>query len=119
MPTQTPLPALSEGERLEVREVRELEKETKPPARYTQGGLIAEMDEKELARNQALMARIRAALNDDSRRIILEIKHALLTSEGRTPMLSGLRIYEAVLFRGLRTVEQVRPYLKSRGVAGV
>ncbi len=41
---ESPLPALAEGDRVEVRDVRRLDLETKPPARYSQGKLIQEMD---------------------------------------------------------------------------
>ena len=41
---EAPLPALAEGDRVEVRDVRRLDLETKPPARYSQGKLIQEMD---------------------------------------------------------------------------
>ncbi len=72
-----------------------------------------------MQRNRAGMERIANALTEDTRRSILEIKHALMLPEGRTPIMSGVHIYEAVLFNGLRDLESIRGYLREQGVAGV
>jgi len=40
-----PLPELSEGEKIEVSKIRLKEDKTKPPKRYTQGSLIAKMEQ--------------------------------------------------------------------------
>jgi len=75
--------------------------------------------EKEIAKTQAGMERIRAALTKETRKRIIDIKHALLTPEGRTPILSGYHIYEAVLFKGLREEKEIREYLRGQGIRGV
>jgi len=69
--------------------------------------------------NQAFVDRVRAALDEEKRRRILEIKQSLITPEGRTPVLSGLHIYEAVLFNGLWSDEEVRTYLRGQGIEGI
>lgn len=69
--------------------------------------------------NQKMMRRIVGGLADDTRRLILELKHALMLPEGRTPIMSGLHIYEAVLFKGLRDIETIRSYLREQKVSGV
>ena len=51
-------------------------------------------------------------MDDDTWSRILEIKHSLLTPDGRTPVLSGYHIYQAVLFKGLRDRTEVIEYLK-------
>jgi hypothetical protein len=77
------------------------------------------VQEETIRRNKALMDRFREALTPETRARIVEIKRALITPEGRTPMNSGLNIYEAVLFKGLRREEEIRAYLRRRGVQGV
>ncbi len=76
-------------------------------------------DTEYLEKNRAWMERIRRALDEETRRLIIEIKHSLLTPEGRTPVLSGYHIYEAVLFKGLRREEHIRTYLRQQGIEGV
>ena len=55
-------------------------------------------------------------MDNDARLRILEIKHSLLTPEGRTPVLSGYHIYQAVLFKGLRERSEVIEYLQSQDI---
>ena len=76
-------------------------------------------DAYQFADNMALMDRIQAAMTDDARRFIVEVKQALLTPEGRTPVLSGYHIYQAVLFEGVTDLDGVRNYLRDHGVADV
>ena len=73
----------------------------------------------DLNRYRMSMERFAGALTDDSRRLILDTKQALMLPEGRTPMMSGFHIYEAVLFKGLRDLEAIRIYLREQGVEGV
>ncbi len=77
------------------------------------------VDEAHIHQNDGLMERIRGALDSTSRRLILEMKHALLTDEGRTPFLSGVPLCEAVLFEGLRGEAAIRAYLRQQGVKDV
>ena len=76
-------------------------------------------DEDVLKDSQAYMDRIRGAMDADSRKVIVEIKHELLLPEGRTPVGSGYHIYQAVLFEGMRTLKELRPYLRKQGIQGV
>jgi hypothetical protein len=68
------------------------------------------------AKNKADLERVRAALAPETRELILDIKNKLLTPEGRTPSLTGHNLYEAVLFRGLRSQTDICAYLKEHGV---
>ncbi len=45
---ETPLPELEKGEKLRVEKVEQIAKETQPPARYSQGSVLKEMEEKGL-----------------------------------------------------------------------
>ena len=70
----------------------------------------------EFTRNQELMKRLSGELTPEARKLIVEIKHSVLTPEGRTPQGSGYYIYEAVLFKGLRTPREVRQYVREHGI---
>lgn len=63
--------------------------------------------------------RLRALLTPELRALILNFKDSVLTTEGRTPVLSGYRIYCAVLDEGLRQPEAIRAYLRQHGIPGV
>ena len=67
--------------------------------------------------NQTELVRLKSKLTPKKRRLILEIKQALLTPEGRTPILSGYHIYCAVLDHGMHAIGEVKDYLKNQGVS--
>jgi hypothetical protein len=71
-----------------------------------------ERHEKEMKGFAARIARI----DDDKRKRIIELKHSLLTSQGRTPISCGYYIYQAVLLEGIEDREEVIRYLRSKGV---
>ena len=73
-------------------------------------------NETEFRRNQELMKRLSDEMTPEARKLIVEIKHSVITPEGRTPQGSGYYIYEAVLFKGLRTPREIREYVKSHGI---
>jgi len=77
------------------------------------------VDSAEQARNRAMMQRYRHAMTDEARRLIVETKLALITSEGRTPMGSGCHIYDAILFEGMRAEEEIRAWLRQQGIRDV
>ncbi|MFO7973842.1 MAG: hypothetical protein R6V12_04330 [Candidatus Hydrogenedentota bacterium] len=77
------------------------------------------VDDAHAQQNDGLMQRIRAALDDDARRRLLDFKHAFLTKDGRTLPFSSTPLYEAVLFEGLRDEPAIRAYLRQRGVEGI
>ena len=74
------------------------------------------MDVSEAAEPKREVAGLLSRLDDEARATILATKHVLLTPEGRTPIGSGHRIYEAVLSKGLRRIEDIRELLRSEGV---
>jgi hypothetical protein len=67
--------------------------------------------------NQAELDRLKTRLTPVTRTLILELKQALLTPEGRTPIFSGYHIYCAVLDHGMHAIEEVKEYLKNQGVS--
>ncbi len=76
-------------------------------------------DESDLSRNRMCMERVATALTEDTRRLIVETKQALMLPAGHTPSNSRFHIYEAVLFKGLRDLNEIRSYLREHGVEGV
>lgn len=73
-------------------------------------------NEDEFKQNQVLMKRLSAEITDEARNLIVEVKHAIITPEGRTPQGSGYYIYEAVLFKGLRSAREIREYVREHGI---
>ena len=64
-----------------------------------------------------MMKCIRDAMDNDQRKLIIDIKHSLLTPEGRTPVLSGYHIYQAVLFEGLTDRNRIVAYFRTRAIS--
>ncbi len=62
------------------------------------------------------LERLKSKLTPEARSLILGLKQALLTPEGRTPVFSGYHIYCAVLDHGLETLKSIKDYLRSKGV---
>lgn len=76
-------------------------------------------DTNDFVANKEWIERVCQALDEDTRRFIIEFKHSLLTSSGRTPMGSGYAVCEGVLFRGLRTDDVLRDYLRQCNIEGI
>ncbi|MBI9011796.1 MAG: hypothetical protein JEZ08_06145 [Clostridiales bacterium] len=62
------------------------------------------------------MNRILGDFTEETRKKIIELKHALLTKDGRTPVLSGYYIYQAVLYENLTELEDIVEYLREKGI---
>jgi hypothetical protein len=68
------------------------------------------------AQRQTEMGTFKRSMTPEARAIILSYKYRTLTSEGRTPMFSGIHLYRAVIDCGLTTFEEISAYLRSQGV---
>ncbi len=77
------------------------------------------VDEAHVHQTDGLMQRIRQALDDTSRRIILDMKPALFAHDEHPPFLSSISLYEAVLFEGLRDQAAILEYLRNHSVEGL
>ena len=73
-------------------------------------------DREALEENRATMERMCQMMDEETRKLIVEVKYSLLTPEGRTPFSSGYKIYEAILFEGLRERKDIIAYLVERGI---
>lgn len=59
---------------------------------------------------------IKQQLNEQNRLKILKIKESLINEKGRTPILSGYHIYQAILFKGITDRDEIVRYLKKKGI---
>jgi len=73
------------------------------------------VDDEVRSQNRVLMDAIRSKLTPKSREIIILAKTALITN-GRTPSMSGVLVYEAVLYKGLTTTDEIINYVLSRSL---
>lgn len=55
-------------------------------------------------------------MTTEQRELILNYKYSILTPQGRTPMFSGIHIYQAVVDHGLSTHTDITQYLKEQSI---
>jgi hypothetical protein len=55
-------------------------------------------------------------MTPELRELILEYKFSILNEEGRTPMYSGIYIYQAVIDYGLRKFSDIAAYLRDNSI---
>ena len=55
-------------------------------------------------------------LTPELRELILNYKFSVLNEEGRTPMFSGIYIYQAVMDHGMRKFEEITGYLREHSI---
>lgn len=60
--------------------------------------------------------KFKSKLNNLNRQLILDTKYSLLNKDGRTPILSGYYIYEAVLDKQIYKINEIIEYLTNRGI---
>lgn len=69
-----------------------------------------------LEKNRKKMEDFAARIDEDKRKRIIQLKHSLLTSQGRTPVFSGYHIYQAVLIHNILKRPDVINFLRNHGV---
>ncbi|KQC12913.1 MAG: hypothetical protein APR63_01715 [Desulfuromonas sp. SDB] len=72
--------------------------------------------EQQIKENIKEIEKIKQKLNEQNRKLILKVKQSLINEKGRTPILSGYHIYQAILLYGMREREDIVWYLKKKGV---
>ncbi len=60
------------------------------------------------------MEKLKKALTPEKRKLILELKEAVMLPSGRTPSLSGHWIYDAVLFKKMTDKRAILDYLSEK-----
>lgn len=71
--------------------------------------------EEERAKNKKLLADILRHLDEPKRKLIIEAKLKLMGDQGRTPSMSSVHVYRAVLEMGLTSVDEVIAFITSLG----
>ena len=67
-------------------------------------------------KKQAELDDLKTRMTSKQRALILDTKYRLLTDEGRTPMYSGIYIYQAVIDHGFEKLEMIVEFLKKNGI---
>lgn len=71
------------------------------------------VDDQLRSQNRTLMDSIQSKLTPEARESIIRAKAALITN-GRTPSMSGVLVYEAALDKGLTSMDEILNYVRSR-----
>jgi len=69
-----------------------------------------------IANKQEELVELRRKMTVGHRQRILAYKWSVMTDTGRTPMLSGIHIYRAVIDKGLTDSESITSYLRENGI---
>jgi len=59
---------------------------------------------------------LKKKITPELRELILNYKYSILNDEGRTPMYSGIFIYQAILDHGLREFSEITAYLRENSI---
>jgi hypothetical protein len=65
---------------------------------------------------KAELGSFKERMTPEQRELILEYKYSIINEEGRTPMFSGIYIYQAVIDRGLRKFSDITEYLRENSI---
>jgi hypothetical protein len=74
------------------------------------------VDQAFIEEKTALLSRYKERLTPKLRELILNYKFSILTVDGRTPMFSGIFIYEAVIDQGMRDFSEITAYLRGNSI---
>jgi len=74
------------------------------------------VDQSYIDEKVAELSRFKDRMSPEQREIILKYKYSILNDENRTPMYSGIFIYQAVIDHGLINPDEITGYLRERSV---
>ena len=77
---------------------------------------IWSLQEDDFRKNRLLLGQLQRAMSEDTRKLILEIKHELMQQSGRVPKMGSHWIYQAVLLHGLVEKKAIIDFLKEKGI---
>lgn len=75
------------------------------------------LEQHDLEKNQALVQKLKNALTEDTRALILQMKNELMKQSGRVPKMGSHWLYQAILIQGLRDKTAILDFLKEKGVS--
>lgn len=74
------------------------------------------LEQKDSEKNQTLIHRLENSLTEETRVLILQIKHELMKASGKMPKMGSYWLYQAVLIKGLRDKSVILNFLLEKGV---
>ncbi len=69
-----------------------------------------------IKKKQKELNKLKERMTPQQRKLILKYKYSILTDKGRTPMFSGIYIYQAVINHGMTNYNKITRYLKDHGI---
>ena len=69
-----------------------------------------------IEKNQQQLDELKNRMTKADRQLILEYKFSVLTEAGRTPMFSGIYIYQAVVIHRMTDYDDITIYLRENGI---
>lgn len=69
-----------------------------------------------IERKQAALLRYKEAMTAQQRELILNYKFSVLTDQKRTPVFSGIYVYQAVIDQGFDNFDQITDYLRENSI---
>ena len=77
---------------------------------------IWSVDEEIMQKKQGVLEDFKSRMTANQRQCILGCKFRLLNEQGRTPMFSGIYIYQAVIDHGLEDFDEITSFLRENGI---
>jgi len=74
------------------------------------------VDQSYINEKNAELGGYKERMTSEQRELILNYKYSILNEEGRTPMFSGIYIYQAVIDDGLREFTDITDYLRRQSI---
>lgn len=74
------------------------------------------LEKNDLEKNQALVQKLKNALTEETRILILQMKNELMKQSGRVPKMGSHWLYQAILIQDLREKTVILDFLKEKGV---
>ncbi|MCH9625485.1 MAG: hypothetical protein S4CHLAM123_06600 [Chlamydiales bacterium] len=75
------------------------------------------LEQHDLEKNQGLVQKLKNALTEETRALILQMKNELMKQSGRVPKMGSHWLYQAILFQNLRDKISILDFLKEKGVS--
>ncbi len=67
-------------------------------------------------RGQLLLEQLKSTMTDQTRKLILEIKHELMKESGRVPQMGSHWLYQAILVQGFSEKRAIYDFLREKGI---
>lgn len=75
------------------------------------------LEKSDFEKNRALIEKLKQRLSDETRLLILQMKHELMKNEGRVPQMGSHFLYQAILIEELKDPALIYEFLKKNGIS--